>query len=138
MKKRNKKKGFTLIELVIVIAIIAILAAIAIPRYQKSKNKAKEVAIKSNVSMLSSAAVLRQSDMGNIDSVEWRKDKDNYKEYVEQWPKGEAGKEYVVTITPNNIKITLGDEIYNSESGTKDDTIAKIAGTKDPSGTDSK
>lgn len=137
MKKRNKKKGFTLIELVIVIAIIAILAAIAIPRYQKSKNKAKEVAIKSNVSMLSSAAVLRQSDMkNNVKEITWPDGSE--KEYVEQWPKGEAGEEYVVTITPNNIKITLGDEIYNSESGTKDNTIAKIAGTEKPSGTDSK
>lgn len=39
-KKRNKKRGFTLIELIIVIAIIAILAAIAVPAFGKIREKA--------------------------------------------------------------------------------------------------
>ena len=33
MKKRNAKKGFTIVELVIVIAVIAILAAVLIPTF---------------------------------------------------------------------------------------------------------
>ena len=40
MKKQNQK-GFTLIELMIVIAIIGILAAIALPAYQSYTKKAK-------------------------------------------------------------------------------------------------
>ena len=39
-KKRNKKRGFTLIELIIVIAIIAILAAIAVPAFGQIRQKA--------------------------------------------------------------------------------------------------
>lgn len=46
MKKQTvlnkKKKGFTLIELIIVMAIMAILAAIAIPKFTEFKNTANK------------------------------------------------------------------------------------------------
>ena len=48
-KKLKSKKGFTLMEMLIVIAIIVILLAIAIPSFNNSLNKAKTAADEANV-----------------------------------------------------------------------------------------
>ena len=44
MKQTNKKKGFTIVELVIVIAVIGILSAVLIPTFSGLVNKANETA----------------------------------------------------------------------------------------------
>lgn len=49
MKKMKKKKGFSLVELLIVIGISGILMAIAAPKYQGMIDKAKEVEQKSYI-----------------------------------------------------------------------------------------
>lgn len=56
MKKRSKK-GFTLIEMLIVIAIIAILAAIAIPTFSSQLTKANEAVDDANLRSAASLAV---------------------------------------------------------------------------------
>ncbi len=55
MKLRNNQSGFTLIELVMIIVILGILAAVAIPKYQDLSSEAKEAAALSDAQTLETA-----------------------------------------------------------------------------------
>jgi len=125
MKKHSK--GFTLIELIVVIAILGILVAIAVPKMGGSRKTAAINAHNANVRELQSAAMMYIADKGNPPSVvNWTKDsKDGEKgwgPYLQEWPtppngtgKPEVdGQSYTVkidtdgtvTVTPTMIPTT--------------------------------
>ena len=109
----KKKKAFTLIELIIVIAILALLIAIAIPKYQKSNLSAQATAHNANVRVLKNAAILYSIDHPEEGKIEEK----NLKPYLEsgEYPKLAKAmhksqftvelKDGQVVVTPGPVKV---------------------------------
>ncbi|MBV8034561.1 type II secretion system protein [Roseateles sp.] len=60
----TRPRGFTLIELIVVMAIVALLASIAAPRYFASLNKSKETALLQSLTTMRDAIDQYAADKG--------------------------------------------------------------------------
>ena len=75
MKQNSARRGFTLIELLVVVIIIAILAAIALPQYQKAVLKARTAELQTFVAHVEKAMDLYVLENGypssGVQKVPW-------------------------------------------------------------------
>ncbi|QIE27504.1 hypothetical protein SBC1_56100 (plasmid) [Caballeronia sp. SBC1] len=65
MNPQSQNRGFTLIELLVVLAIVATLLSIVAPRYVHQADRAKEAALKENLSVLRRALDQYYGDTGS-------------------------------------------------------------------------
>lgn len=127
-KVRKDNKGFTLVELVVVIAILGILAGIAVPKLGASRKNAAITAHNANVKTLMSAATMYIADVWDGKSeVIWKEnnkdDSNGWGNYLQKWPeipkglgdteesKKEDGTTETITITDYTVTISPSGEI---------------------------
>lgn len=66
LRKVKSKKGFTLIELMVVIVIIGILVAIALPNFISAQDRAKVSSVKANMHTVQTAVETYGVDWGGV------------------------------------------------------------------------
>lgn len=133
----KKQQGFTLIELMIVVAIIAILAALALPAYQDYTVRTRvseglSVAAAAKLAVAESAN--ENGGIANVTAANTEYDfTDNSTKYVESVAVGDAG---VITITARATNAAGGEPILtltpaqNSDGTAIDWTCAYTVATK--------
>ena len=69
-KNKNKERGFTIVELLIVVAIIGVLAAISVPVFTGQLEKSREAADIANVRAAYAELMVKVADTdGNTDAI---------------------------------------------------------------------
>lgn len=89
--RKTLKKGFTLIELMIVVAIIGILAAIAIPNFIKFQARSKQSEAKTNLKGIWSAQKAWFGEKDTFDNwvvIGWKAERGNRYRYFSADPDG--------------------------------------------------
>ncbi|MFU0783419.1 MAG: Prepilin-type cleavage/methylation domain-containing protein [Thermoanaerobacterium thermosaccharolyticum] len=114
VKALNKdEKGFTLIELIVVIAILGILAAIAVPRVTGSLNKAKENADIANLKIIQDAVERYNVENGGYpESLQTLVDQ----KYLDKVPKTAKGNDFTYDARKGIVSIPSGDAGASSSS----------------------
>lgn len=121
---RKNQKGFTLVELLVVVVIIALLVAVSVPLYNQAQQRAREAAFNANVRTLKGAATMFMLDYPMTEAIwapfagqeaeprEGLAVHDRWQLYLESWPEDSTrpGSTFVVEISRSG-RITVSPDV---------------------------
>ncbi len=114
------RSGFTLIELLVVMTIIALLLAVAVPRYFHSVTRAREAVLKENLTLIRDALDKHYADTGaypaNMEALVARK----YLRKVPEDPVTESASTWVLIPPPKREQ----GGVYDVRSGAPGQSLA--------------
>ena len=115
LKSTGRSRGFTLIELIVVMAIVALLSAIVAPRYFNSLQKSRETALHTSLNVMRDAIDHFMADKGRYpESLQELVTARYIREIPEDPINGQ--RDSWVTVTPPSEAQARG-EVYDVRSG---------------------
>ncbi len=107
--------GFTLIELIVVFAILAMLVSLAVPRYFAHLDRTKEATLKHDLNVMRDAIDKYYGDKGKYPDTLQDLEKDRYIRSIPVDPITESATSWVVVHPP--AELNAKGEVYDVKSG---------------------
>lgn len=109
-RTRTRERGFTLIEMLIVVALIGILATVAVGQYQRSIVRAKEAALKENLFVMRSQINNYFADKGEYPYDLQTLVDESYLKRIPADPITQSSETWVVTYSETGDEEDLSEE----------------------------